>query len=109
MTTTIKRLPLAYNGSEPTYTDTGCSLAPSCLNCPFAACIEDYPGMAQKYHQAARDWAKMQWLAVNPGLSMEQVAEAWGVTERTVFRVRARWRSISSTLINTLGDPQHGI
>jgi hypothetical protein len=109
MTTPTNRLPVAYNGSEPTYTDTGCSLAPSCLNCPFAACIEDYPRMAQKYHQAVRDWAKMQWLEANPCLSVVEVAEAWSVTERTVFRVRARWRSTSGALINTLGNPQHGI
>jgi hypothetical protein len=107
MTTTIERLPLAYNGSEPTYTDTGCSLAPSCLNCPFAVCIEDEPGMAQNYRQAIRDWAKMQWLEAHPGVSVGQVAEAWSVTVRTVFRVRARWRATSGTLIDTVGHPQH--
>ncbi len=46
--------------AEPTYTDTGCDVGPSCLNCPLSACKHDDEG-------PYRVWAKAA--GVTPNLS----------------------------------------
>ena len=73
------------------YEDTGCEVSPSCLNCPLPQCKYDDPGWFQKHRRIARDlrvWSTMR----SEGLSVEEVAEHFSVTVRTVFRIMRRCR-----------------
>ena len=71
------------------YRDSGCPLAPSCLDCPFPFCRHD------------RAHARARFLRANPlylqiinmseaGMGTHVIAEKLGVSRRTVFRARAQ-------------------
>ena len=63
--------------------DTGCSYAPSCLNCPFEVCRHDGKGkgMARK--------TELNAAKVDMDADVESEAERLGVTVRTIIRWRA--------------------
>ena len=64
--------------------DEGCDLFPSCLNCPLPRC---------RYDEARRQTAKvlrnkeMLRLHEIEGLKIEELAERFGVSKRTVYRI----------------------
>ena len=73
------------------YVDNGCEVSASCLNCPLPQCKYDDPSWFQKHRRIARDhkvWSTMQAEA----LTVDQVAERFSVTVRTVFRIIRRCR-----------------
>ena len=81
--------------------DTGCRLAPSCLNCPLPQCIHDAPTAGQVLRLAGRtrdaEKAKLYWDTVEsdgPSTAMAKVREDYGITERTVHRILRRHREV---------------
>ena len=67
------------------YRDEGCELAESCLHCPFAECIYDEPGGKQRWLKRVRD-RKMAESYTNDGKGIKELAQMFGVSQRTVQR-----------------------
>ena len=77
------------------YEDTGCEVSVSCLSCPLPQCKYDDPGWFQKHRRIARDlkvWSTM----LSESLTVEEAAERFSVTVRTVFRIIHRCREAES-------------
>jgi hypothetical protein len=68
------------------YVDRGCDLYPSCLNCPLPRCRYEEPGGAAAILRTGRD-ASILRLAAQDGMDVEHIAEMFGLSRRTVFRV----------------------
>jgi hypothetical protein len=68
------------------YRDTGCDLYPSCLRCPLPRCRYDDPGGAANMLRTGRDAAILR-LAERDGLPITRLAEMFGLSRRTIFRV----------------------
>ncbi len=68
------------------YADRGCDLYPSCLNCPLPRCRYEDPGGAAAMLRTGRD-ASIQRLASQDGMDVERLAEMFGLSRRTIFRV----------------------
>jgi hypothetical protein len=68
------------------YADTGCDLYPSCLGCPLPRCRYEEPGGAAAMLRGGRD-ASILRLAAQDGLSVDRLAEMFGLSRRTIFRV----------------------
>ena len=73
------------------YTDSGCDLHPSCLTCPLVRCRYDEPGGARRLFSDERD-RRIVRLQHEEQLSIDLLAQRFGVSRRTVFRVLARAR-----------------
>ena len=73
------------------YRDTGCDLFHSCLSCPRARCKYDDPAEAQRERAMMQDRQKVR-LMEREGWTVEEAAERFGVTARTVHRILARTR-----------------
>jgi hypothetical protein len=68
------------------YRDSGCDLYPSCLRCPLPRCRYDEPGGAAGMLRTGRD-ATILRLAERDGLPVDRLAEMFGLSRRTIFRV----------------------
>lgn len=69
------------------YMDTGCEVHKSCLTCPLVRCRYDEPGGARRLLSDERD---RSILALRrEGRPIELIAQRFGVSRRTVFRVLA--------------------
>jgi hypothetical protein len=73
------------------YADTGCDLYPSCLRCPLPRCRYEEPGGAPAMLRLGRN-ASISRLANQQGLGVDQIAQMFGLSRRTVFRVLAEDR-----------------
>ena len=73
------------------YQDTGCDLFHSCLSCPRRRCKYDDPVEAQRERAMMQDRQKVR-LMEREGWTVEEAAERFGVTARTVHRILARTR-----------------
>jgi len=73
------------------YIDSGCDLHPSCLSCPLVRCRYDEPGGARRLFSDERDH-RIVTLQREEELSIDLLAQRFGVSRRTVFRVLARAR-----------------
>ncbi len=80
---TDKGLPENYD-----YTDTGCDLAPSCLECPLALCKYDDPNWGRRNQTVMRDQEIVRLRG--QGLKVSQIAKIVKTSERTVYRVALR-------------------
>lgn len=79
---------------EANYVDTGCSMAPSCLRCPFARCRYDLEGrVSVKSRKITERHAAILDLDA-AGATVEEIAAHLGVSRRTVFRVRSEARDV---------------
>jgi hypothetical protein len=67
------------------YRDEGCELAESCLECPFEVCIYDEPGGKQRLVKSLRN-KEMARLFTDEGKKVKELAEIFGVSQRTVQR-----------------------
>jgi AraC-like DNA-binding protein len=67
------------------YRDEGCVVAPSCLNCPLPVCIYDIPRGKQRHFKEIRD-QEIKRLFHQESKSTEEIAQIFGVSERTVQR-----------------------
>ena len=68
------------------YADTGCDLYPSCLNCPLPRCRYEQDGGAPAILRTGRD-ATILRLARQDGVAVDRIAEMFGLSRRTIFRV----------------------
>ena len=70
------------------YRDTGCDLAPSCLECPLALCKYDDPNSERVDRNVMRDTAIVKLFA--SGLKVSEIASRVNISDRTVYRVIQR-------------------
>ena len=86
-------------GLKSDYRDEGCRLFPACLSCPRPKCLEDEDGILAAI---TRHWTRLRYAKIillynaAPGTIKERtmlVADAMGVTARTVERARALKRA----------------
>lgn len=73
---------------ETQYVDTGCSLAPSCLNCPLRRCQYDEPGGLRAIRRRERDAGIV--VLLEAGVTAREAAAISGFSLRTVQRARER-------------------
>jgi hypothetical protein len=73
------------------YTDSGCSLHPSCLTCPLLRCRYDEPGGARRLLSGERD--RSIRALQRDRVPINSIAARFGISRRTVFRVLARQRA----------------
>ena len=66
------------------YSDEGCELAPSCLNCPFPHCIKEEPWGKEKFFKRTR--AERMLELKQEGKSVKEIARIFEVSTRTVQR-----------------------
>ena len=79
------------------YEDTGCEVSSSCLSCPLPRCKYDDPVWYQRNRRLARDFKV--WTAIQQeNLTVEEAAERFSVTARTIFRIIHRCRQASLEL-----------
>lgn len=67
------------------YRDDGCDLFPSCLSCPLVRCRYDVPGGVRALLNQERDH-QIRVLRDDVGLTVDEIAERFQVSRRTVFR-----------------------
>ena len=73
------------------YADTGCDIYRSCLTCPLVRCRYDEPGGARKLLSDERDRSILALRG--KGRPIDVIADRFGVSRRTVFRVLAQSRA----------------
>ena len=73
------------------YEDNGCEASDSCLDCPLPKCKYDDPVWYQRNRRLARDFRIVTTME-RDCLSIEEAAERFSVTTRTVFRIVQRCR-----------------
>jgi len=70
------------------YRDDGCDLFPSCLSCPLPRCRYDVPGGVRALLNRERDH-QIRILREDAGLSVDEIADRFQVSRRTIFRALA--------------------
>ena len=73
------------------YEDTGCEVSDACLECPLPQCKFDDPLWFRRNQQMAKDF-QMMYAIQQERLTIEEAAERFSVTIRTVFRTLQRCR-----------------
>ncbi len=68
--------------------DTGCELAPSCLECPLALCKYDDPSRGQRNRKIMRDKEIVKLRG--KGLRVSNIAKITNTSDRTVYRIIRR-------------------
>ena len=76
------------------YEDTGCEVSASCLNCPLPRCKYDDPIWYQKHRRLAKDLKVLTVMQIEK-LTVDEAAERFSVTVRTIFRIMRRCRESS--------------
>ena len=84
------------------FMDGGCDLYPSCLECPLPKCRYEEPGGAAAMLRTGRD-DRILYLAGEEGLSIDRLAEMFGLSRRTIFRVLRKARGPSHATGRRLG------
>jgi len=83
-----KQFPRVRGDSLPErtgYQDDGCEIHPQCLTCPLPRCRYDEPGGLKGMLNGMRD---REIVALKSrGVAVEEIADTFGVSRRTVFRV----------------------
>jgi hypothetical protein len=74
------------------FPDTGCELSPSCLRCPLARCKYDVPGGGRRLVTQSRD-REIARLRRRHGVPIDMLAQTYGVTRRSIFRILRDTRS----------------
>ena len=73
------------------YKDEGCTMAKSCLECPFPHCIDDRPSGRKKWPRELRDKEIIR-LRLEKKKTDQEIAVFFKVTMRTVYNALARYR-----------------
>jgi hypothetical protein len=83
---TIK--PLSQTNTQPednNFSDKGCNLYNSCLNCPLPSCVFDEPNGRINYIRRQRDIEILH--RFRRGESLEKLASCFEISRRTIQRV----------------------
>jgi len=72
------------------YRDDGCDLFPSCLSCPLTRCRYDVPGGVRALLNQERDH-QIRVMREEAGLSVDEIADLFEVSRRTVFRALSQF------------------
>lgn len=76
---------------EANWRDTGCEVAPACLECPLPQCRYDVRGGLRTMRNAQRDPAVAAMWA--QGATIDELTEQYALSRRSVYRlVQARTR-----------------
>lgn len=67
------------------YRDTGCSLSPSCLRCPYPSCRHDHISGTRAFTIQQR-LSVLRLLANHPAYTRATIAAQLGVSRRQVYR-----------------------
>ncbi len=70
------------------YVDTGCDVHATCLTCPLVRCRYDEAGGTRRLFSQGRDRSIVA--SRRAGEEVEEIANRFGVSRRTVFRALAR-------------------
>lgn len=84
----LLRRPKSRTDSLPEFTryrDDGCEVNPSCLTCPLPRCRYEEPGGLRAILNESRDRQIIELRG--RGVSVDAIADRFGVSRRTVFRV----------------------
>lgn len=81
------------------YHDTGCNLAPSCLNCPRPRCKYDVPDARGSLKAQAKRIERAEEMARDQ-LTVKEAAQRWGVTPRTVMRIKAMVKAMDQAEVD---------
>ncbi len=84
--TTVDAVPEFFH-----YEDTGCEVSLSCLNCPLPQCKYDDPAWFQRYQRLSKDLVVLTAMQ-SENLTVDEAAERFSVTVRTIFRIMRRCR-----------------
>lgn len=77
------------------YTDDGCDVHPRCLECPLIICKHDDLRAYIAWKKAKKN--KEMEVVIDQETTAVRAAEILGVTERTVFRIKARRQRLLSS------------
>ena len=66
------------------YEDRGCELSSSCLNCPFASCLEEEPWGKERFLKRRRALRMLE--LQGEGKTVREIARVFDVSPRTVQR-----------------------
>ena len=69
------------------YADTGCEVAPRCLECPLAKCKYDGGLVELKIMQQKKKESEIVRLFKRGRLTAKQLARRFGLTERSIYRI----------------------
>jgi len=86
------------------YRDDGCEVHPHCLSCPLPRCRYEEPGGLRALLNERRDREIVE-LRLR-GASVEELANRFGVSRRTVFRVLESYRQARRQGANVVRLPQ---
>ena len=92
METLTRKIRIDALPENTAYDDKGCDLYPSCLRCPLPRCRYDEPGGAAGMLRTGRDAAILR-VAERDGIPADRLAEMFGLSRRTIFRVLRTGRS----------------
>lgn len=73
------------------YADNGCEASDTCLDCPLPQCKYDDPVWYRRNRRLAHDF-RIVHVMQQEALTIEQTAERFAVTPRTIFRIMQRCR-----------------
>ena len=84
---------VAYDPEDYPYKDTGCSLAPSCLTCPYPRCRYDLHSGIRKMGAGILSGELVRLRA--EGQSVDVLAQRFGVDRRTIYRRLRELREVA--------------
>lgn len=84
-----------------TFRDDGCDIHPHCLTCPLPRCKYDDPQGVRRLLQIGRD-AEIVRLRREEGVPVNLLAQLYGLSRRSVFRILRRWDEEGPTEVITL-------
>ncbi len=68
------------------YRDEGCELSKSCLSCPLPTCVYELRGGRQRWLKSQRNRAMVTEFTTQ-GREVKELAQSFGISQRTVQRV----------------------
>lgn len=84
-----------------TFRDDGCDIHPHCLTCPLPRCKYDDPQGVRRLLQIGRD-AEIVRLRREEGVPVNLLAQLYGLSRRSVFRILRRWDEDGAAEVITL-------
>jgi len=79
-------------GAELANYPDGCDVHPHCLECPLPECKYDMPSGYVQWKNGQRNEKIVEAIEAR-GLIVKDVAEEFGLSERTIMRIVARYRN----------------